>query len=98
MIFVSSLSVIISSRIQLMLSVLGGSLILLRGRICLRLYIICCSMCLNLSIECLNTYFGEVLCEICISQSEHAGSQRTDQVCHFVSDIKNSGWQILVIC
>jgi hypothetical protein len=78
MIFVSSLSDNASSRIQLALSVLGGSLISPRGRICLRLYRICCSMCLDLSKECLNTYFGEAVCEICISQSEHPGSLSTD--------------------
>jgi hypothetical protein len=87
MIFVSSLSVIASSRIQLMLSVLGDSLILLRGRICLHLYGRC-NMCIDLSMERLNTYFGEAVCEICISQSEHPGSLRTDQVCYFVSEIK----------
>jgi hypothetical protein len=38
--------------------------------------------------ERLNTYFGEAVCEICISQSEHPGSLRTDQVCYFVSEIK----------
>jgi hypothetical protein len=53
--FVSSLSDIVSSRIQLTLSVLSGSLILLRGLICLWMYGICCSTCLDLSIECLNT-------------------------------------------
>jgi hypothetical protein len=88
MIFVSSLSVDASSRIQLMLSVLGDSLILLRGRICLCLYGRCSSICLDLSMECLNTYFGEAVCEICISQFEHPGSLRTDQVCYFVSEIK----------
>jgi hypothetical protein len=97
MIFVSSLSDIASSRIQLTLSVLGDSLILLRGRICLWHYGRCCSMCLDISKECLNTYFGEAVSEIGISQSKHPGSLRTDQGCHFVSKIKNRRWQNLVI-
>jgi hypothetical protein len=88
MIFVSSLSDFVSSGIQLTLSILGGRLILLRGRICLRLYGRCCSMYLDLSRECLNTYFGEAVCEICISQSEHPSNLRTDQVCQFVSENK----------
>jgi hypothetical protein len=62
--FVSWLSVIIGSRIQLTLSVLGGSLIFLRGRIYLRLHGRCCSMYLDLSKECLNTEFGVAVCEL----------------------------------
>jgi hypothetical protein len=62
--FVNWLSVIIGSRIQLTLSVLGGSLIFLRGRICLRLYERCCSMYLDISKECLNTEFGVAVCEL----------------------------------
>jgi hypothetical protein len=58
MIFVSSLSDIVSSRIQLTLSVLGSSLIFFSGRICLRNYGRCCSMFLDLSMECLNSQFG----------------------------------------
>jgi hypothetical protein len=54
MIFVTSLSDIASSRIQLTLSVLGSSLILLRGRICLQNYGRCCSRYLYLSMEYLN--------------------------------------------
>jgi hypothetical protein len=87
--FVSSVLDIASFRIQLTLSVLGDNLISLRSQIYLRLYEICCIMCLDLSKECLNTFFGEAVCEICISQSKHLGSLRTDQVYHFVSEIKN---------
>jgi hypothetical protein len=62
--FVSWLSVIIGYRIQLTLSVLGGSLIFLTGRICLQLYGRCCNMYLDLSKECLKTEFGVAVCEL----------------------------------
>jgi hypothetical protein len=52
MIIGSSLSVVVSFRIQLTLSVLGGRLICLKGRICLWLYGRCLSMFLDLFIEC----------------------------------------------
>jgi hypothetical protein len=64
MIFVNLLSDIVSSRILLTLSVLRGSLLFLRGRICLRLYGRCCSMYLDLSKEWLNTEFGVAVCEL----------------------------------
>jgi hypothetical protein len=64
MIFVSLLLDIVSSRIPLTISVLNGSLIFLRGRICLQLYAKYCSMYLDLSKECLNTEFGVAVCEL----------------------------------